>query len=232
MHGINVNLTGHAMRRINERSVLTLRAVEKILIKGYDVALGVRGKGRKKKMGRLFYSDKDNEFYVAIQDTDNGDILTVMDLFVAQANGWMITTGAKEIASKKAFGKDEPIDVDSIMKKPEREKEEISSEPEPEPERLVSIIAFFQGIIPDKPDKIHKIEIIRIGSDRYRTAWQTKGFFRAMLDEVIRSHFNWTDGRDINIKEHLLFVCVSKTMRHAKEGDFIDKLPGDYFFRK
>ena len=228
MHGIDVNLTSHAMRRINERSVLTLRAVEKILIKGYDVALGIRGKGRKKKMGRLFYSDKDNEFYVAIQDTDNGDILTIMDLFVAQANGWMVTSGAKDIALEKAFGKDKPIDVEAIMKKPLIQREEIKSEPE----QLVSIIAFFQGIIPEKPDRIHKIELIRIGLDRYRTAWQTKGFFRSRLDEVVRSHFDWIDGRDINIKDHLLFVCVAKSMRHAKEGDFIDKLSGEFFFRK
>lgn len=75
----DVSFTGHAYKRLNERCSLTPRELASIIHQGKYIPLGVH-QNDKHKQHRLFYSIKDEQCFVAVCDTNNQEIITVLSM--------------------------------------------------------------------------------------------------------------------------------------------------------
>lgn len=71
-------LTRHARERVQERSSLSLREVRRLLDDTATIQIGVARGGRQSH--RLFYSIPDEAWFVAMQDADDGGVLTTLPL--------------------------------------------------------------------------------------------------------------------------------------------------------
>lgn len=70
-------LTQHSIERIEERLSMPLQNVQRLLKNGFAVHLGVssRYSGR---IYRLFYSEQDENFFIAVQQKNDGAIITIL----------------------------------------------------------------------------------------------------------------------------------------------------------
>lgn len=87
----------HAFRRVSERTQLTCEEIAAILDSGLGVPVG-----RKPGMNRnhiLFYSQKDDDYFVAIQDEIMGAVVTVLPLDFHASLAWKVVE--KECQSAK-----------------------------------------------------------------------------------------------------------------------------------
>ena len=112
LYNSNIRFTKHAIDKIYERTSLNPGIVTGILKNNTDICVG----SRNNKVHRLFYSMSDNECFVAIQDINNGDIITVITLDYHQEWAWPVAKNAQDLAKMKAFGEPLPeVNVDGIL---------------------------------------------------------------------------------------------------------------------
>ena len=74
----NANLTRHAEVRLGERCKLSPEKLKNLLDHGVTIPVALQKGGRHAK--RLLYSSPDQEWFIIVQDADDGGILTVMPL--------------------------------------------------------------------------------------------------------------------------------------------------------
>lgn len=84
----------HAFDRLQERTKIT--AEEIAILFDNNVYLNLGAKPGLIKHHILFYSKDDNDFYVAIQDNLNGDIITILPLDYHSNLAWGVTERDKE----------------------------------------------------------------------------------------------------------------------------------------
>jgi len=90
------NFTSHAITRLNERTSLKPMELNAMLCGAYCVNIG--SKPGINKTHYLFYSDKDDNFFVAVLDNLDGTIITVWLLDYQESLGWAVTDDQKEEA--------------------------------------------------------------------------------------------------------------------------------------
>jgi len=78
----------HALDRLEQRSSLTYYELAKIL--DCHVFIDIGSEPGFNRQHRLFYSDKDKAFYVAIQDTQTGGVVTVLPTEYHENISWKI----------------------------------------------------------------------------------------------------------------------------------------------
>ena len=73
-------LTEHASVRLSERTSLSPQELCAILDSDAFVFLGKAVGEGNTKISKLFFSKSDDKFFVAIQDLENGDVITVLTI--------------------------------------------------------------------------------------------------------------------------------------------------------
>jgi len=91
-------LTRHAIQRLSERTGLDISDIEMILMEDKILPLGDNGK----KRHSLFYSMKDDSFYVIVYDMMNNEIITILPL--AYHNIWDVSLDAMSMAKSLILG--------------------------------------------------------------------------------------------------------------------------------
>ena len=91
----------HAIIRLNQRCSLTPKEVRYILTNEKSCPIGIHGK-QKHHVHHLIYSEKDDECFVVIQDTNNEDVITVLPIDYHRA--WQIDPDTFELAKKAYYG--------------------------------------------------------------------------------------------------------------------------------
>lgn len=92
--------TRHAQERIVDRVSMGVADVAAIL--DHDLALLVGAKSGHSH--RLFFSPADEQCFVAIQDQENGDVVTVLPLDYHSSLGWEVSIEAQEEAELLLLG--------------------------------------------------------------------------------------------------------------------------------
>lgn len=92
--------THHAQERIVDRLSMDVADVAAIL--DHDLALLVGAKSGHSH--RLFFSPPDEQCFVAIQDQENGDVVTVLPLDYHSSLGWEVSIEAQEEAELLLLG--------------------------------------------------------------------------------------------------------------------------------
>lgn len=95
-------MSDHASRRLCERTSLTDKDFLKIMNNEIYIPIGERNK----RTHKLFYSEPDNECFVAIQAKD-GYIITIMDLYKHQVWAWPVMPDIKKAAEDLWYEKKE-----------------------------------------------------------------------------------------------------------------------------
>lgn len=93
-------LSRHALQRVGDRLSATPDDVTAILDHDLAVLLGTDS-GR---LHRLFYSPADDQCFVAIQDEENGDVVTVLPLDYHSSLAWEVSLEAQEEAERLLLG--------------------------------------------------------------------------------------------------------------------------------
>lgn len=93
----------HACRRIAERTHLTPEGINTLLDNGCNVPIGINTRGRERShlIHRLLYSAPDRQWFVAVQDERNNEVLTVLDPL---RHGFLVSEEAKQEAKALACG--------------------------------------------------------------------------------------------------------------------------------
>src|SRR5690554_2401054 len=101
------NFTSHAIMRLNERTSVKAMELNAMLCGGYCVNIG--SKSGINKTHYLFYSEKDDNFFVAVLDNLDGTIITVWLLDYQEILSWAVTNDQKEEAVRlsRAYAVDE-----------------------------------------------------------------------------------------------------------------------------
>src|SRR3546814_11421731 len=74
-----IQMTRHALMRLEERTRLSVEILEAIFDGGFVVKVGTcRQPGRHNLVHRMFFSPIDHSFFVAIQNILDGAVLTVL----------------------------------------------------------------------------------------------------------------------------------------------------------
>jgi len=71
-------LTTHALMRLSERTSITPQSLKKILDGEKYIFLGKERDNN--RFSKLFFSKSDDHFYIAIQDAEDGDVVTILTL--------------------------------------------------------------------------------------------------------------------------------------------------------
>ncbi len=74
----SAKLTRHAEERLLERSKLHPDTLRRLLDRGASITIATQKGGRHAK--RLLYSNADESWFIVIQDSNNGGVLTVIPL--------------------------------------------------------------------------------------------------------------------------------------------------------
>ena len=95
------HFTFHCIKRLRERTSLTTNQFARIIADGVTVCLG--SKPGIQKNHYLFYSIKDEKYYVAIQNIITGAIITVLHMEYHENLAWKISEDEKREAQSKAI---------------------------------------------------------------------------------------------------------------------------------
>lgn len=90
------NFTSHAVMRLNQRTSLKPMQLNAMLCGGFCVDIG--SKPGINKTHYLFYSEKDDNCFVAVLDNLDGTIITVWLVGYQESLGWGVTESQKEEA--------------------------------------------------------------------------------------------------------------------------------------
>lgn len=96
--GARTSFTVHALDRVKERLHLSTDEVQILLDEGLYVPLGYED--RSTRQHRLFYSRPDGRCFVAVQDTSNGVVVTVLPADYRDCS-WKISPDACALAMRK-----------------------------------------------------------------------------------------------------------------------------------
>jgi hypothetical protein len=89
----------HALERVKERLSLSIEEVAAIL--DHDLAVFVGIDEYSNRHRRLFFSVPDNNFFIAIQDADSGEVVTILPLeYHLNLRGFVSENDAVEAAAK------------------------------------------------------------------------------------------------------------------------------------
>ena len=88
------SFTRHAWMRVLERLSLSPAEVAVLLDGGLSVPVGVRGHA----VHQLFFSPPDTQCFVAVQDSENGAVITVLPLDYHESCAWPVALGAQQEA--------------------------------------------------------------------------------------------------------------------------------------
>lgn len=88
------SFTRHAWMRVLERLSLSPAEVAVLLDGGLTVPVGARGRA----VHQLFFSPPDAQCFVAVQDNDNGAVITVLPLDYHESCAWPVALGAQQEA--------------------------------------------------------------------------------------------------------------------------------------
>jgi len=109
-----VNITKHAVIRLNQRCRLTEEEIRFILENDKCCPIGIDDKRQRKH--QLVWSEKDDQCFVIVQDADDQDVITVLPINYHGA--WIIHQDAIEMAKQSYYGKDyvKRIELEEITK--------------------------------------------------------------------------------------------------------------------
>lgn len=96
----SAHLTRHARERIGDR--LSMDDGDVVAILDYDLAVLVGT--RAGRLHRLFFSPADKQCFVAIQDQENGDVVTTLPLDYQPSKAWEVSPEAQEEAEGLLLG--------------------------------------------------------------------------------------------------------------------------------
>ena len=91
------SFTRHAWARVLDR--LSLSPAEVAALLDYDLAIPVGSRGG--SVHRLFFSPPDNQCFVAVQDGENGAVLTVLPLDYHESCAWPVSAAAQAEAKER-----------------------------------------------------------------------------------------------------------------------------------
>ena len=94
--------TEHALERVGERLHLSHKEVAQLLDQDMCVALGKDGSSN--RVHKLFYSEPDSFWFVAVQDAATGEVITVIS--IDQHHRWKVSGDALSLARAKACGEE------------------------------------------------------------------------------------------------------------------------------
>lgn len=94
------NFTSHAVVRLKERTLLNPMELNAMLCGGFCVDIG--SKPGINKTHYLFYSEKDDDCFVAVLDNLDGTIITIWLVEYQESLGWDVTLSQKEEAANLA----------------------------------------------------------------------------------------------------------------------------------
>lgn len=97
---LQTRFTEHAFERVEERLHLTHDDVARVLNEGKYVPLGKDGSSN--RLHKLFYSEPDSFWFVAVQDEKTDEIVTILP--VDYHNRWRVSGDALRSARAKALG--------------------------------------------------------------------------------------------------------------------------------
>jgi hypothetical protein len=113
------SFTTHALRRVDdkERTGLTPEEVARILDNQLFIPIG----REKKRVHKLFYSERDDDWFVAVQDEENGEVVTIMPYHYH--NRWEISSDTLREARSMITGEpvvrvDKPASIPLLPKEP------------------------------------------------------------------------------------------------------------------
>jgi hypothetical protein len=110
--------TIHALDRVAERMHLSRIELAAILDHGRAVTLGVDEYSN--RLHRLFFSRVDEQFFVAVQDTKTGDVITVLPLkYYANLHGYVKEDQVVEAAALLGYPPPDVRKMPGVMPKPE-----------------------------------------------------------------------------------------------------------------
>lgn len=90
------NITGHALKRLRERTSLDVSELNQLLGSLAYVPLGSKPGIHKEHL--LFFSERDNACFVALRDTLNGDVVTILPVNYHENLAWKVTREQCEAA--------------------------------------------------------------------------------------------------------------------------------------
>jgi len=98
---MKTSFTYHAFSRVKDRLSLSLFELANIL--NYDLAVDIGAESGTNRVHRLFYSCPDNACFVAIQDSKNGVVVTVLPIDYHENISWSISQDS-QIQAKNLLG--------------------------------------------------------------------------------------------------------------------------------
>ena len=106
-------LTGHASRRVSQRCSLNSKTIRKIIDSPNAIQVG-QEQGNN-KVHKLFWSIQDSQWFVAVQDCSDGEIITILPRCCSR---WTISDDTLSLARKLALGEkviEIPKDGDALL---------------------------------------------------------------------------------------------------------------------
>lgn len=94
------NFTAHACMRLKQRTSLSIFELQEILHNNAFVNMG--GKPGINKNHLLFFSVRDSDFFVAVVDSLDGDVITIWPVQYHENLGWPVAEADKVYAEKYA----------------------------------------------------------------------------------------------------------------------------------
>ncbi len=98
---MKTSFTYHAFSRVKDRLTLSLFELANIL--NYDLAVDIGAESGTNRIHRLFYSYPDKACFVAIQDSKNGVVVTVLPIDYHENISWSISQDS-QIQAKNLLG--------------------------------------------------------------------------------------------------------------------------------
>ena len=116
---VKTKLSYHAFKRVSERLSMSHRSLAKIIEN--DLVIYIGEETNKKRVHKLFYSKPDRMCFVAIQDVNDGTIITVLPIDYHQNISWRISFQS-QLAAKKLIHKNKSVIQNTIVKAKKRVK--------------------------------------------------------------------------------------------------------------
>lgn len=107
---MQTNFSFHAYARVFDRISLSHQELAHIL--DAEKAFNIGQENKSNRVHKLFYSEKDDICFVAVQDIKTGTVITVLPIDYHENIAWKISLASQNIAKQMILGKPEDAQTD------------------------------------------------------------------------------------------------------------------------